>query len=133
MLDDRIGDHAKNLLLFRLIFIHHRQAVRQLEFLMQNIGILEAGDDDSLRIDALLDRKIQEFLAVDGRHLEIHDQEGNVGIDRSKSFERVRVSLDADFFAITVPKELPHLAAESLAIIDDYDQFGNEFGHPCLS
>ncbi len=54
--DDRVGDHCKNHLLFGLVFVHDGETFRELKLLMKQFRVLEAGNDDFAFIHSLLNR-----------------------------------------------------------------------------
>src|SRR5262249_12872586 len=93
----------------------------------------KAGDDHTPVIHPFLPRIGQELLAIDGRHIQIHDQQVDRRAENDEAFERIGVGFDGDTLAIAILEEPSHLFAKRFAVVNNYNQLWLRIRHEAYS
>lgn len=121
-----IKNHIQHCFLPHFVFVQDRQAMAHREALVQVFGIASGEDDDATFVDALFYCVGKQFTTIKSRHLQVEEQQIEVGIDLAQGFGRVLVGDD-----IQLGIALSHIIAqefeEKTVIINEQDLFHGLF------
>jgi len=121
---DRVGDHCKNHLLLRFVLVHDGEAFGELEFLVKQLGVLETRNNDFALVHPFLNCVAQELLSINRRHLQVHDQQIDLGSQCRERSQGIRVGFHLDELAIAFREKPDHSLAKEFVIIHNYNQLG---------
>jgi len=92
--EQRTEDHVEDPLLAGFIFIQNRQATPQRKTPVEIVGITAGQDDDPVFVQPLGCGIRVNLGAVDSRHLQIDQEQVQIGVDGGQALDRVAVAMD---------------------------------------